>query len=434
MQKEKHGTEEKSSVNARKLAHESLCRIEKNGRYSNIEVDVQLRSSELPGSERALYTRLVYGVIEKKITLDHIISGYSSKPVVGLDSDVLNAIRLGIYQLVFTDRIPEYSAVNESVGLVRKEKRGYVNAILRSFMRDGKRVTYPEEHIKYLSVRYSVSEPLVKKLIESLGDSAESYLEASGSREGVDLRINTILTSAGDALRITGGKISDIAPDVIRVRQLDEKIREGLEKGLWFVQDEASRIASAVVGAKPGDTVVDTCSCPGGKSFSMAIDMHNSGVVHSYDIHGNKLTLVQSGAERLKIDIIRTEKRDAREPDEALFGAADRVLCDAPCSGFGVISKKPEIRYKDVSESDRLPDIQLEILEGASKYVKKKGTLVYSTCTVIKAENEGVVGRFLERNPDFHIEDSSVIGSGMRMFRPDTDGCDGFFVAKMIRD
>ena len=358
-------TDNTKKETARTLAHRSLMGLEKSGRYSNLEVNSAIMHSDLSEADRGLYTRLVYGVTERRITLDYIISQYSSKPTDELDEDVKTALRLGIYQLLWLDRVPDHSAVDESVGLVSRQKRGFVNAVLRSFLRGGKKYSLPDEsnYSRYLSVKYSVPAPLVELFMGCAGDEIEDLLCAMNREPHIGLRVNRLKITADEAVRMTGGRVSDIAPDVVIVDTLDETVKQGLSDGLWFVQDEASRITSAAVGAKSGELVVDTCACPGGKSFSMAIDMENSGTVRSFDLHKNKLSLVESGAARLGISILTTEERDARNPKEEWLGTFDRVLCDVPCSGFGVFAKKPELRYKDPTASAALPDIQLAILK-----------------------------------------------------------------------
>jgi 16S rRNA (cytosine967-C5)-methyltransferase len=213
-------------------------------------------------------------------------------------------------------------------------------------------------------------------------------------------------------------------------------VRASIDSGDCFVQDEASRICSAVLGAKPGETVADTCACPGGKTFSLALDMENTGELYAFDLHKNKLSLIEKGAAKLGLDIIRTAENDARNPVPHLVGKADRVLCDAPCSGLGVIAKKPDIRYKSLESVGRLPEIQYGVLCGAAAYVRPGGVLVYSTCTLNKAENEEIVLKFLSEHDDFVPEADEKFGlgeDGMRTFFPHVDGCDGFFIGKMRR-
>lgn len=414
---------------ARRLAFESLIRVERDGRYSNLEIDSALEKNKLIEADRGLYTRLVYGVTERRLTLDYIISLYSKKPPDELDDDVLCALRLGVYQMAFMDRIPDHSAVNESVELVTGAKSGYVNAVLRSFVRNGKKWKLPEDEDRRLEVMYSVPCGICEIYKKVCPNDIEELLVAMNREPKIALRLNRLKNAEPPE----GCAMSPLSPDIALAESWSGEIRDGIERGLWFVQDEASRITSLAVGAREGDTVVDTCACPGGKSFSMAIDMHNRGEVFSFDLHKNKLSLLENGARRLGITIIKSEARDAREPKGELIGKADRVLCDAPCSGLGVIAKKPEIRYKSLGDISRLPQIQLGVLCGASEYVREGGVLLYSTCTVNPDENEGVVKAFLTSHDNFKIEENEYLPGGIKTFLPHKDGCDGFFAARMRR-
>ena len=424
----------KKTNNPRECALASLVSLERDGRYSNLEINSTIEHSSMSDADRGLYTRLVYGVTERRITLDHIIGEYSSLSEDELDSDIKTALRIGLYQLIFMDRIPEHAAVSSSVELVPRRKSGYVNAVLRSFLRAGKKYFLPDKNdtLNYLSVKYSVPVELCALFNKYYsGEELEDLLFTMNKEPRISLRVNTLKISAERARPECGGELSKLAPDTILIPSFTDTVKRGIDEGLWFVQDEASRITSAAVGACSGETVADVCACPGGKSFSMAVDMRNEGKLYSFDIHKNKLPLVEKGAERLGITIIQTEKRDAREPNPELIGKIDRVLCDAPCSGLGVIAKKPEVRFKDLSAISSLPEIQYNVLTGASKYVKNGGILVYSTCTLNKAENEEVVERFLAANPNFTLYDDVYLKGGIRTFLPHKDGCDGFFAAKM---
>lgn len=425
-------------TNPRRAALDSLIATERDGRYSNLEINASIGRTDMSAADRGLYTRLVYGVIEKKLTLDYIIGKFSKIPTAALDPDVLNALRLGLYQLLWMDRVPDHAAVSETAALVQKSKVGYVNAVLRTYLRAGKPVDLPQvsDFYRYCEVKYSVPAETVRFFEESCGvirDETEAFLAAMNREPRIALRVNRLKLTAEEAAAKCGGTLSETAPDIVLTEALDDCVKAGLADGDWFVQDEASRIVSAALNAQPGETIVDTCACPGGKSFSIAIDMHNEGMVHSYDLHKNKLSLIEKGAKNLGITVIQTEARDARKPDEALAGKADRVLCDAPCSGLGVIAKKPDIRYKNLDDVRRLPEIQYGILCGAATYVKTGGVLVYSTCTVNRAENEEVVEKFLAEHPEFALENDPYLPGGMRTFMPHKDGCDGFFGAKMIR-
>ena len=211
----------------------------------------------------------------------------------------------------------------------------------------------------------------------------------------------------------------------------------GFDEGLFFIQDESSAQAASLIDKNSvpceNPTVIDTCACPGGKTFSIAIALENKGTVYSFDLHPNRLSLIENGTKRLSITSVVTKANDARNPKEELFGKADAVLCDVPCSGLGIIAKKPDIRYKNKEDIERLPEIQREILLKSAEYVKPGGILVYSTCTLRKAENEDTVKYFLENNKDFELCRNAFDGKGMKTFFPNIDGTDGFFAARFIR-
>lgn len=426
-------------MNARETAFSLLQKCEASEQYSNIAIDHALSASELSDADRALVSALVYGVTERRLTLDHYISRLSSRPLDKIDRGTLCAIRLGLYQLVYMDRIPPHAAVNETVELCKRSSRGFVNAILRSYMRLERPIELPSAEnntAEYLSVAYSVCPALADKLIAELGaQQAEEFLRASFNTPKTTLRVNTLKTSADELLkRIEGAERSPISPVGLWAAG-SVRAMHGFSDGLFFVQDEASQICVGALGARPSELIIDACSCPGSKSFGAAIEMENKGEILSFDLHKNKLSLVQSGAKRLGIDIIKTAVRDGRDSIPELLGKADRVLCDVPCSGFGVIAKKPELRYKDPERSAGLPDIQLAILNNCARYVKDGGTLVYSTCTIFSEENEKNVDRFLEAHEDFELCPFEYGGlkanSGMITLYPHTHNTDGFFVAKM---
>ena len=409
---------------ARILAHRSLLKLA-CGKYTNLEVNTTLNRSELSAEDRALYTRLIYGAVERLITLDYAVGQYSTTPPDKITPEALAALRLGFYQLKYCDRIPDHAAVSESVELCPKKQKGFVNAVLRAFVRGSKEIKLPEDRHERMSVLYSVPLPLCEKFIEWYGDRAEKIFASFFNSEKISLRINTLKISTADAAEKLGGAISTIAENSVLVNSF-EGVAEGIEKGLWFVQDEASTVCAETVGALPGETLVDTCSAPGGKTFSIAIGMENRGKIFAFDIHKNKLSLIEKGADKLGLDIIETSERDARLPHEKLLGKADRVLCDAPCSGLGVIGKKPDIKYKDIADIERLPQIQYNVLCGASEYVKPGGVLVYSTCTLNPYENGNVTDKFLSEHGDFKKDFEKT-------FFPDTDKTDGFYICRMLR-
>ena len=425
----------------RQLAHSLLQRAETNDQFLNLALDHALQSSSLSEKDRSLSSALVYGVTERRITLDYQISCLSSRDTDTLDLSVKTALRLGLYQLIYMDRIPPHAAINESVSLVSRKASGFVNAILRSYTRaPSLRLPNREEDpLLYLSVAYSIGLPLVSKLCDAYGESrTESILKAFADAEPLTtLSANTLRASREELL----ARIPDSTPTRYATKGLSTRgaVRSlyGFEEGLFFVQDEASQLCVEVLDAKAGETVMDICACPGSKSFGSAIRMNNEGQVLSFDLHEKKLPLIESGAKRLGITIITTAVQDGRQPLPPYFGKAHRVLCDVPCSGFGVIGKKPELRYKDPAASSALPDIQLAILENACQYVRAGGTLVYSTCTIFPEENERNVLRFLKKHPEFSLAPLETehlsIPSGYETFLPDRYPMDGFFIARMTK-
>ncbi len=439
-------------ITVREAAYLSLYKCEKNGSYTNIEVDSAIEKYGFTGSDRAFYTALVYGTIEKKITLDYIISQFSSREKSKIDKDILVILRLGVYQIVYMGGVADHAACNETVELCsvikKKSASGFVNALLRETARKKDAIAFPikeKNAVKYLSVKYSFPEWLCDMWTKDYGfDKCESILGALNIFPDITLRVNTLKTSVDDVLReltekgikAEKGKYSPFAVRLMQNMPVSEL--DMLKDGRVFVQDEASTCCAGVLGAQKGEFVIDTCSCPGGKSFSVAIGMNNDGVVYSMDLHANKLSLVEKGAKRLGIDIIKTMEHDGSTYVKECQGKADRVLVDAPCSGLGVIAKKPDLRYKEKSALDRLPEIQYKILDASSNYVKEGGTLVYSTCTLNKRENEEVVKRFLENRTEFVSVDFSIGGGvesndGMLTLYPDTHNTDGFFISKFIK-
>ena len=432
--------ENNKKINPRALALEVLGRCEAGG-YSNIALDTAIKRNNLSSSDRAFFTALVYGVIERKITLDYIIASLSSIPNSKIEKDTRNILRMGLYQLKYMKKVPDFAALNETVSLANKRSKGFVNAILRSYLREGDKIKFPQktDRVKYLSVTYSVGEALVCSLLDAYSfEECEKMLSAFEESSHMTLRVNNLKASREELLtEIEGAIATKYSPDGILIENGAVSELEHLSDGRVTVQDEASQICVRALGAVAGDTVLDVCACPGSKSFGAAMTMNNEGKILAFDIHENKLSLVKSGAERLGISIISTQAHDARQPVEELLDKADKIVCDVPCSGFGVIGKKPEIRYKDPKDSARLPEIQLDILKNVSKYLKVGGTLVYSTCTILPDENENVVNAFLEENSNFTLVPFSVgeleVKDGMITLLPHIHNTDGFFMAKLLR-
>ncbi len=429
--------ETKKQITARSAAYHSLLRCETQGRYANLELDHAIEKCGLVGAERGLFTTLVYGVIERMLTLDHYLSQCVDRPYHSIEKEVRTILRIGAYQLLYLDRIPEYAVLDESVDFCKKvfpKAAGFVNAVLRSLLRKQSSLTLPDrskDPIAYLSTRFSVLPALCTLWCEQYGfDRTEALLTSFEKHPPLTLRVNTLKTTREALLQQLQAKGIDAidTPNVpygITIRSpLPVSELTELQEGLCYVQDAASQMTAKLVGACPGETVLDACACPGGKSFYLAMEMKNQGTLYSCDLHENKLSLIRSGADRMGITCITTQAQNGEVPCEAFFGRMDRVLCDVPCSGLGVLAKKPDLRYKDPESFSRLPAVQSAILSNCAAYVKDGGTLVYSTCTLNANENEQVIEAFLQVHPEFTVTFSHT-------FFPDVDGTDGFFACQI---
>jgi len=434
-------------MNVYRIVFNMLMKMEKNA-YSNIALSSAFNDSELSAQEKRTASRLFYGVIERKLTLDNIISKYSKKSVNSLDCEVITALRMGLYELKFMDSIPDNAAVNESVKLIKSAGKtsasGFVNAVLRNFIRDGKEITYPKDRIKRISAECSCPEWLVRKLLDEYDEeSALSLIGLYDEPPVTSIRVNTLLTDAETLVRLLSdenieAERSEIIPECLYIKHSGAiENTNAYKNGLFHVQDISSQLCAMALGAESGDTVLDMCSAPGGKTFTVAEMMRNKGAIYAFELHEKRAALVAKGAERLKIGIISANANDAAVYNKDI-SLADKVLCDVPCAGFGVIRKKPEIKYKKYEDVKRLPEIQLSILETSSKYVKDGGTLVYSTCSVSREENDAVVDEFLRKNKDFEEvpflkEVGDPFGNGRVTVFPKDFGSDGFFICKFTK-
>lgn len=412
-----------------------------SGGYSNILVASAIRRTGIDGADRALFTRLVNGVTERRITLDYVIGRLSSRPVRKLDPDVLNILRLGLYQLIYLDRIPDHAALNETVMLAKQSGRGFVNAILRSFTRLEGGIPLPvcdSGSLTGYSIRYSLPEHLCEKLISVYGaETAERIFGSYLHVPPLTLRVNTLRTTREELTErlVSGGfRAEPTAVDGgIRVAS-GSGLPGCIETGDAYVQDEASQLCIAALDPQPGEKILDACAAPGTKSFTAALRMENRGHITACDIHPSKLPLISDAAARLGITVTETVCRDSSQPLPACDVAAyDRVLCDVPCSGLGVISKKPEIRYRAPGDTAELPRLQYAILDSASRALRSGGTLIYSTCTILPEENGDVIDRFLAAHTDFtpcpfEAAGRSAPDGRLTLLPGETDG---FFIAKL---
>ncbi|MBR2634404.1 MAG: 16S rRNA (cytosine(967)-C(5))-methyltransferase RsmB [Clostridia bacterium] len=418
---------------ARKAALLSLCKSTEKGAFSNLEADSTLRKFHDSPEDRKLYTKLYLGVVEKKITLDYLLSRLSSVPLHQMETEVLCILELSAYQILYMDRIPNRAAIFEGGELAKHYAPAalpLINAVLRRLASDIPAALALLEHPgkKGLSLRYGYPRHLIGLWQEAYGkERCLDILEAQNTEAALTLRVNTLKTDlpSYSALLKKNG-ISHHSAALCRNGITVEgsggpALLPGFEEGLFFVQDAAAQHAVDRLGAKKGERVLDLCAAPGGKSFAAAMDMEGEGEIVSHEFYPSRLSLITKGAQRLGISIIRAEARDSSRPLEDAREAFDRVICDVPCSGYGTIAKKPDIRHKPKSDADALPPLQEAILDVGARALKKGGRLLYSTCTLNPKENENVTDRFLSLHPEF-----VRVGEAETLF-PKGGENDGFF-------
>ena len=434
------------STNIRKIAFELLRSYEEEGRYVNLLLSSP-KVSGLSKEEKSAVTALLYTAVEKKITYDYLISAFSKRGISDIDPYVRDVLRIGMCQILDMKSVPDFAAVNESVKLARhKGEAGFINAVLRSAVRNKDALPFPPKDknlARYLSVIYSVPLPTVKLFMSIVGsEEIEALLSAMSDEKGLSITVNETKISRYkliEKLSGFGAKPSSYTNNgIIFDKSISPKELPGFSEGEFFVQDEASRISAVALDVKPGDKIIDVCSAPGGKSFLAGIKAGKEGSVTSFDIHESKISLITDGAKRLGLDNVSADVRDATAPNDALFGSFDRVICDVPCSGFGVFAKKPDLRYKDISSVSDLPPLQYEILEKSAAYLKNGGVLVYSTCTINPAENEEITDKFVSLHPEFLYEGAEInnvdFSSGKATLLPHKNGTDGFYIAKLRKN
>jgi len=430
-------------LDERQWAVTLLLQMEREKSYSNLLLRQKLPKNEPRFAARV--TALVYGVLERKRTLEHLVKVYTQKPPEKLDDEVRLILMLGFYQLLYQDTVPDNAAVNEAVALCvvfrKGSAKGMVNAVLRRFVREGKEIVYPKDPLLKTAVRYSVPEWLVRRWRKAYGgEEAEKLLAASFGPAPLTIRVNTLKTDAETvktALEKQGVTVNAVKgfPNALILSHTGnlEKLA-GFQEGAFYVQDLSSQICAEMTGARPGDVVYDLCAAPGSKSFTMAQLMENKGTLCSYDQYEHKISLMREGADKYGITCMETAIADAAVFDAAR-PMADVVLCDVPCGGLGIIRRKPEIKYKEEKEIDALAPLQAAILETGARYVKPGGRLLYSTCSLNPVENEAVATAFLARHPEFRpaplpdfLQKARVDGSMVTIF-PHHFGSDGFFFA-----
>ncbi len=438
-------------VTSRECALRVLLSVRNAAAWSDAALKAQLERDQLSGSEAALATRLVYGVMQNRMLLDFWIGAYCTQKPEHLQIPLLDILRLGVYQIVFLDRIPDSAAVNESVNLTRQFGRaqaaGLVNAVLRKVVQNKKNLPKPSEKdaVQYLSITFSHPKWLIKRLISLLGTKeTEAFLRTNNDAVPTTVQCNPLRTTPealAFALSEEGVKAVPHAwvPGCFTLTGTGNlSALKTFQNGEFLVQDAAAHLVTAAAHPLPGMRVIDVCAAPGGKSFAAAFAMQDQGEILSCDLHENKLKRIREGAQRLGIRCIRTAAADGRVSDPDWVDSADLVIVDAPCSGLGIIRKKPDIRYKNPNELFALPVIQTAILENAAGYVKPGGTLVYSTCTILPEENQQITDAFLAEYPEFSRErfvlpDGREITDGQITFWPQRDDVDGFYICRMKR-
>lgn len=430
--------------NARKFAVKLLTKLDENNAYSNLLLDDALDRSQLDEQDKRFASALFYGTLERKYTLDAIIDSRLRNPSDRLSAEIRNILRTGLYQLLYMDSVPDNAAVDESVKLAKKNRNpavsGFVNGLLREFIRDGKKLPDTKNEADRLAVEYSCPPWLVSKWLREYGrKTAESMLSSSLGQAPITVRANTLKAPLDEVIGKLqkdgfGVSIVESVPDCLKVCGSGIEKSSAYKEGLIHVQDVSCQLCCLALGACEGETVLDICSAPGGKAFTAAEMMNNKGRLLAFDLHENRVRLINSGARRLGLEIVEGGVNNGRVFNSEL-PLADRVLCDVPCSGLGVIRRKPEIKYKSPSDFERLPEIQYSILDVSSRYVKTGGTLVYSTCTLSRAENDEVSKRFIEEHPEFEKGTLPVIlgGSFDITITPDKFDSDGFYIAVFRR-
>ena len=439
-------------MNSRELVFKSLYDIERNKNYSNISINKNFKNVNISDQEKGLATELIYGIIENKYYLNYIIDKLSKIKSKKMSTYVKISLWLGIYQILFLDSIKDHAAVNESVNLIKKydkKSSGFVNAILRNVLRQKDSIMeIKDKEIKdELSIKYSYNPWIVEKWIKDFGqDFTEDLLDANAEKPNLYIRTNTLKISRDELI----GKLAKEGIKCTKVNGIDEAImvqnlkniegNELFKLGYFTIQDISSMLVGKIANPEKDSKVLDICSAPGGKTTHVATIMENTGQVIARDVFDHKLKLIKSTVNRLGLTNVSIENRDALKLDDNSIDKFDYVLADVPCSGLGIIRRKPEIKFKEASELSGLPDIQSKILNNASKYVKENGTLIYSTCTIHDEENINVVEQFLKENKNFELVPIENINidldnqeKGYIKIYPNIHGMDGFFIAKLKR-
>ncbi len=437
---------------ARHTALQALMQMEQNEGYSNIVIDKALRANGLNRRDASFAAVIFYGVLERRLTLDHFLRGYLKDPRKRPDPQIWMLLRCAAYQILFLDRVPDSAVVNEAVEEAKAIKggtyAGMVNGVLRNLSRKKPLLTLPEgTSVEALSLRYSVPQELISLWRKSYGKTVTMrILQDFEQRPPLYIRINPLRATV-ETLRVSlaemGFSLTPLpAPPGAAVLEGEGSpaALEEFQQGMFHIQDLSAQLACSLLEAKAGQTLCDCCAAPGGKSFTLAETMDNTGLVYSFDLYKGRVGLIQQGAQRLGLSSVIAQRRDAAKP-YAELPPMDGVLCDVPCSGYGVIRRKPEIRYKPLISVKGLPELQLTILSHGAELVKPGGLLLYATCTLNPAENGEVARAFLDSHPEFEPAPFQLPGverlieepAHTLTMLPAGGGSDGFFAARFRR-
>ncbi len=426
----------------RKLVVDGLLKVENSG-FSNIVLTSLIDDNRLSPQDKSFVTTVFYGTIERKLTLNFILQQFISKPLSKLDKEVIAIMQSGLYQILYMNSVPDFAAINQAVSLCSTFKKtsakGLVNAVLRKAAKFDINTAKFKNETQRLSVLYSVSEEIVNLIRRDWPAECETILQSSFKQPGVVININTTKVSTDEYKQILSENGVEYAETPLQncIEILSKGAVTSLpyfDEGYFFVQGITSRYAARCTGAKVGSHVVDLCAAPGGKSFATGILMENTGSIISCDPNPSRHVLIEKGAQRLGLTNITTLENSGEVYNPALCGR-QAIICDVPCSGIGIIPKKPDLRYKKMEDLEQLVQLQHDILATRAKYIEKNGRIVYSTCTINRDENQRQIEKFLSENPDFRLAPQScpvktaINYDNMVTFLPTTPLCDGFFVA-----
>lgn len=426
----------------RKLVVECLMKVESSG-FSNLVLSSLLDNDKLTNQDKAFATNLFYGTIERKLTLNYILQKNLSKPVHKMDKEVVAILQTGLYQLLYMKSVPAYAAINQAVGLCpvfkKTSAKGLVNAVLRKSQNFDINKEHFKDGITELSVKYSISKDIVKIIDRDYSAQAEDILSAMFKTPKFTVKINNVKISQLDFEKLL--EKNNIQYNKMPIDNALEILHSGsvtnipgFKEGYFYVQGITSQYAIKAAGIKENDDILDMCAAPGGKSFACAIELNNTGSVTSCDPNISRLKLINDGAKRLGLNNISTVQNSGEIYNPNL-NKYNVIICDVPCSGIGIIPKKPDLRYKSMDKVVELAQLQNDILSTAVKYLKDNGIIVYSTCTINKQENEKVIDKFLKENSNFrlktqHCPINNVINDGEKItFLSHLTDYDGFFVA-----